>query len=156
GDAGGVPAPEVERRSVVGVLGEVAGERTAALSAEALHAAGDVGGKSPPRLLAVVADVDAPPQAPPPALAHRRLRLPGQLALVDRLAAVLSHEEVAERRASRDAADVGDEDPIAAGEHVSSRPGRRRPFPAASQWPRGTRASRCTGSPTGRSRSRRG
>jgi len=50
-------------------------------------------------------------------VAHRRLRLARQRRLLDRLAAILPDEEITQRRRSRQAAHVSDEDLPLAPDH---------------------------------------
>ena len=100
--------------------GEPPRQRAAALAAEAGHAVDDIGREAGARLLPVVADVDAYRELAGYHLAHGRRRLAGQRLRLHPLAVVLAHEQVAERRRTRDAADVGGEDAIVTLAHAPS------------------------------------
>ena len=123
-DARGVSPPEVEHGAIVGVLGDVAGERPPALAAEALHPPRDVGGKPRARLLAVIADVDARLELLLHDVPHRLLGQAVEIALVDGLAPVLADEQVAQHGRTRNAADVRDEDAAIAAVHARQLPTR--------------------------------
>jgi hypothetical protein len=123
GDPRGRPAPEREHLGVVGVLDQVAGQRTPALAAEPAHPTRDVGREPSPRLLAVVADVHAGVELTLDHVPHGRLGLAGQLGGVDRLAGVLSHQQFAQGGVAGNAADVGRQDALVTASHVNA------PFP---------------------------
>src|SRR6185369_17313840 len=78
-----------------------------------------------PRLLAVVADVDAGRELSLDDVADGGLGLALELARVDGLAGVLADEQVAQRRRPRNAADVGHEDSVVAPLHQRTIPACR-------------------------------
>ena len=118
GDPRGGTAPKGQQLGVVGKLDQVARQRAPALAAEAAHAPGHVGGEAGPRLLAVVAHVDAHLALAGHHHPHRGVHLPLELARVDRLAAVLLHQEVAQGGVTGNAAHVGRQDPVVTLAHV--------------------------------------
>ncbi len=102
------------------MLGDVAGGQALTLAREAPHASRDVRRESRARLLAVVADIDPGLELLLHDVPNRVLGRALQLALVDRVPAVLAHEQVAQGRIARNAADVRDEDPVLAPAHASA------------------------------------
>src|SRR5262249_38460211 len=140
-DARGAGALAAEPGRVVRVLDQVSREPTLALAAEAAHALRRVGGEADSRLLPVVADVDAGRQLPLDDVSDGRLRLAREIVLVDRLATILSDEQVTERRRPGQAADVSGKDTMLAALHGA--------LPATS------RRARCWDRPSGAEASRR-
>src|SRR2546426_11899359 len=72
-----------------------------ARASEAAHPFRRIGRESDPGLFAVVADVDARLELPGDHMAYGRLGLADEDAAVDSLAAVLAHEQIAEREIGR-------------------------------------------------------
>jgi hypothetical protein len=134
------------------VLGEITRHAAIADTAEAAHPFRRIRREADPGLLAVVAHVDADLELLPDRVTHRRRGLAGEGGAVDGLSAVLAHEEVAERRRTGEAADVGGEDPVLAAPHDVSGPYSRATV-AATRRPRRRfpRRTRCPGRYRGRS-----
>src|SRR5262249_59168928 len=86
-------------------------------AAEALHALGRIGRESDAGLLAVVADVDARLELSRDHVAHGGLGLAGERGAVDRLAVVLTHQQIPDGGGSGKAADLRREDPTFAALH---------------------------------------
>jgi hypothetical protein len=87
---------------------------TLGLAAEARHALRHIGLEADTLLLAVVADVDTGLALLGDHMAHRLLHRGVQLRLVVALAGLAPHQEFAQRRAARQAADVCCKDAVAA------------------------------------------
>src|SRR5262245_35894598 len=99
------------------MLAEIAGESPLARPAKAAHAPGHVGGEAGARHLTIVAYVDARAELARDHVAHGGIRLARQRRLFDGLTPILPDEEIAQRRRSRQAAHVSDEDPALAPDH---------------------------------------
>src|SRR5262249_4081851 len=91
-----------------------------ALAAEAPHPLGRVGREADPRLLAVVADIDARLELLPDHMTHGGFGLAREDGGWDRLATVLAHEQVAKRRRPRKTAGMCGEDAFVAALRMAS------------------------------------
>src|SRR5207245_11781629 len=120
-DAGGAGALAGQPRHVVRVIGEVPRHAPLARASEAAHPFRRIGRESDPGLFAVVADVDARLELPGDHMAYGRLGLADEDAAVDSLAAVLAHEQIAERGRAGEAADMGGQDPVLTSFHGAPR-----------------------------------
>src|SRR5581483_2668421 len=103
---------------VVREIDQVLGQLAAAGAAEAAHAPGHVGREPRARLLAVVADVDAGLELTGDDAGDRRPDLALEIRGRHRLPAVLTHQQLPERRGAGQAAHVGGEDARLAPEHA--------------------------------------
>ena len=111
GDAGRVAPSPGQQLGIVREVDQVLGQLAAAGAPEAPHAPRHVGREAGARLLAVVAHVDAGLELAGDHARERRPHLAVQGRGLHGLAAILAHQEIAERRRAGQAAHVGGEDP---------------------------------------------
>ena len=113
-------AAVLPERRVVRKVDEVAEEGPRTLAAEALHAEPDVGLEADTRLLAVVDRVDAARDLLADHVPDRRLAFTVERRPVDRLAALLADQQIAQRPTPRQASNVSRQDPVPAVLHGAS------------------------------------
>src|SRR5262249_40435832 len=109
-----------EPRRIVRMVELIQRQPALALAAEAFHPARRIRREPHPRLLAVVADVDAGSKLLFHDVTDGRLALARERRGINRLAAILLHQQVAKRRWTGKAADVRGQDPLLAPFHESS------------------------------------
>ena len=120
GDLGAMHEAPAERRHQVGMLDEVLADAALRLAAIAAHARRHVGLERDALLLAVIADVDAGVLLPLDHLGDRTVELVRHFFRIDRLASLALDQQLGDRLVARQAADMGGQNAVAAGEHAGS------------------------------------
>src|SRR5205085_6913693 len=126
GDFGSVNKTPAEGRDQIGMLDEILADAALALAAIAAHTRSHVGLECDALLLAVIADVDAGLSLPLHHVGDRAVHLAVYPSPVDCLTRLALDQQFGQRLVARQAADVGRQDAVAAGDHGVS---------LSSSWP---------------------